>query len=68
MFLLLLLLLLLNLFLFFVAMLGYFFVKLLGSPMIYVYGTCLPVYITFYYCFALDTTFLPIKSLTYKIS
>ena len=49
-------------------MLGYFFVKLLGSPMIYVYGICLPVYITFYYCFALDTTFLPIKSLTYKIS
>ena len=50
------------------AMLGYFSVKLLDSPIIYVRDICLPIYVTFNYCFALDTTFLPINSLTYKIS
>ena len=50
------------------AMLGYFSVKLLDSPIIFVRDICLPVYVTFNYCFALDTTFLPINSLTYKIS
>ena len=50
------------------GMLGYFSVKLLVSPIIYVRDICLPVYVTFYCCFALDTTFLPIDSLTYKIS
>ena len=51
-------------FLFFMGMLGYFSVKLLVSPIIYVPDRCLPVYATFYYCFALDTTFLPINTLT----
>ena len=46
------------------AMLDYFFVKLLGSPIIYVRDMCLRVYVTFYYYFASDTTFLPINSLT----
>ena len=50
------------------VMLGCFSVKLLVSPIIYVRDICLPVYVTFYYCFALDTNFLPIDSLTYKIS
>ena len=36
------------------AMLGYFSVNLL---VLYVRDICLPVYVTFYYCFALDTTF-----------
>ena len=48
------------------AMLGYFSVKLLDSPIIYVRDICLPIYVN--YCFALDTTFLPINSLTYKFS
>ena len=55
----------------------YFFAKSLGSPIIYVRDICLPVYVTFcfvlfwfffHYFFALDTAFLPINSLTYKIS
>ena len=49
------------------AMLGYFSVKLLVSPIIYVCDICLPDHFmltTFYYCFALDTTFLHINSLT----
>ena len=50
------------------AMLDYFSVKLLVSPIIYVCDICLPVYFTFYYYFTLDITFLPINILTYKIS
>ena len=50
------------------TMLGYFSVKLLISPIIYVCDICLPVYVTFYYFFAFDTNFLPINSLTYKTS
>ena len=42
------------------AMLDYFFVKLLGSPIIYDRDIYLSLCITFYYSFALDTTFLPI--------
>ena len=42
----------------------YGYVKLLVSPIIYVRDRCLPVYATFYYCFALDTTFLPFNTLT----
>ena len=52
----------------FYSMLGYFSVKLLVSSIIYVRDICLPVYVTFYYCCALDTTFLAINSLTYTIS
>ena len=38
----------LNLFLFFAAiMLGIFFVKILGSPIIYFRDVCIPVYVTF---------------------
>ena len=50
------------------ATLGYFSVKLLVTLIIYGRGICLPVYVTFYYYFTLDTTFLPINILTYKIS
>ena len=50
------------------AILGQFSVKLLVSHIIYVRDISLPVYVTFYYFFSLDTTLLPIISLTYKIS
>ena len=50
------------------AILGEFSVKLLVSHIIYVRDICLPVYVTFYYFFSLDTTLLLINSLTYKIS
>ena len=55
---------LLNLFLLFMAMLGYFSVSPIFSLLVlsFMFVTCLPGYVTFYYCFALGTTFFPINS------
>ena len=43
-----------------------FFVKLLGSPIIYVHEIFFPVYVTFN--IPQNTTLFPINSLIYKIS
>ena len=56
----------LNLFLCFEAMLGNFLLSYLAD-LLFMFVTRLPVYITFYYCFALDASCLPVNSLTYKI-